>query len=407
MTCIRRGGFAAMTVLVLLAACNPAPPPTAVIVTMPPQVVTIQPTEDPSLQSPSLIAADLGPVAPNARPRVRVSGAGTAHVAWLERQTGNVSLHHRWWTPADRWSGDEVWQTWQGTSPIQWDMTLDGSGLPHAIWSEPGRLTLLRWTGPGAWLTEGVKLAVGGDLNSREYATNFGFAMLGSAVYLVYRDPTPQVPNFRLGFSPDNGKTWEAGPVILTDPYTPTQVHRIALAVSSAGVLHLTMNAGDQLYLHANPDALGRWRGLKTGRDLFEEGRLGDDLALDTQGFPHVILSDREQLYYRHWDGRSWVGPQSPLLGASRGVMAFDLGIDDLAWVIGTAPPDQPRGLWLRMFKGEEASAPVLLKAGEVTECDIDVEAQQVHILAVIDGRLWHFYDQVWPGVNLTRQQIQ
>jgi hypothetical protein len=402
----RRWGLA-LAMAVMLTACAP-PEPTVPATSLP--IATIPPTQNPLLQSATLTLEDLGWVGPDARPRLRVGADGTAHLMWLDRRAGGSSLLYRQWTVENGWSEVETWQVWERAKPIQWDMVLDGSGIPHALWSEPGRLTHLRRSGPGAWHTDDVPLALGGGPTSREYATDFGFAVGGSAFYVVYRDTAPEVPNFRLGYSPNTGKDWEEGEVIFSDPGAPTQVHTIGLTVSQEGVVHLIMNAqGDQIYLHAQSGALDRWRGLAGGQDLFEQGKLGRDVVLDAHGFPHVLLESSGMSYYRFWDGRAWAGLESALLGAAGGSgdMAFALGPDDVAWVIGTAPPGILRGLWLRTFKGRDASQPALLKEGNVTECAIAIGQGRVHVVAVIDGALWHVLDQVEVGYGLPRQQLE
>ncbi|MCZ7545346.1 MAG: hypothetical protein M5R40_18310 [Anaerolineae bacterium] len=227
---------------------------------------------------------------------------------------------------------------------------------------------------------------------------------------MVYRDRQREAPYFRLGYSSNSGKEWDPGAPILTDPATPTQIHAIGLTASEDDVLHLIMSAGsDQLYLHSNPTDRDHWRGLMGGQDLLEQGRLGRDVLLDSHGFPHVILENAGQVYYALWDGRMWVGPYTPLLWSARGVesMAFALGPDDLTWLIGTAPPSGVRGLWLRTYRSGEASDPALLKTGNVTECDIEIGPDRVHIVAVIDGQLWHLTDRLFLGAGLPRHTLE
>ncbi len=409
MTRIRRLGLIIVAFLLTLTACGQEQP-TAVLVTPPSLATTATPTPNPSLLSASLVITELDAVRQNAQPRLRIGSDGTLHFAWLDRQAARTMLRYRQWTKAESWSEAEVLQTWEGTAPIQWDMVLDGTDIPYVMWSEPGRLTLLRRSAPDTLRAQEAPLPVGGDASTRGYMTNFGFTISGSAVYVVYRDTTRDAPFFRLGYSSNSGKEWEKGEPILTDPAAPTLVHPIGLAAGPGGVLHLIMSAGaDQLYLYSNPDDRKHWRGLMSGQDLFEQGRLGRDVKLDSHGFPHVLLESNGQSYYAFWDGRTWIWLQTPLLGAARGTasMGFGLGPDDLTWIIGTAPPQELPGLWLRTFRGRDASDPYLLKTGDLTECDIAVGPERAHIVAVIDGWLWHLTDQAFGVSNLPRHQIE
>ncbi|MBN1285349.1 MAG: hypothetical protein JXB47_08125 [Anaerolineae bacterium] len=413
-----------LCLLCLLAACDGAArqatqTPTLVIATPAPNIVTIAPTRDPRLSGESVIAQDLGPIGSDARPRLAIDREGALHMLWLARSgTGGSALIYRRWMAEANWFDAETWATWKTGAPLQWALAVDDANVPNVVWSEPGRLFFARRDNPVSRIEYELEFDVAGQSITQDYATCFGFTAWGNELYVLYRDDAPWPPNLRLAYSPFSGKDWTQLEAVMPDPGEPSMVYDIGMTAGADGALHLILGAPDnQIYVQRRPGE-ETWQGLVTSRDIFEDGELGRDVAVDAQGAPHLLLNKQGRVYYYFWDGAAWHGAGQPLLQARRGKPVMSLGLtpapDGLAWVLGDGVfedefANPPPGLWLRTFnfKGRDASASWLVQRGSLTEAVIAVGATYTHIAAVLDGHLWHIRVDTSMGAALPRQRLE
>jgi hypothetical protein len=368
------------------------------------------PTIGPELRNPSVQVEALGAASGEARPQLAIDQNGDVHLLWLDQQGREVALKYRQWTSGGGWLEDTATlYTWQSTRPLTWDFLLDQAGTAHVVWAEPGEIyTLTRNTAGGVQYNK-IPVAVAGSTGDTFYKTTYGAALAGNTLYIIYRDDdeSVEVPNYRLAYPDDADGGWQTSDPIIADPSRPTNVTQVSVGFTRNGVTHLLIGVpGDPVYLQHSPDT-EQWRGLATGQDTFV-GNAGRDLVFDERNFPGFLLVYQGGVYFRQWNGTAWAGSSEPLLnaGSSLNALAVAMAPDDVVWVLGQGERNEQQGLWMRTFKGEDASDPNLLLTGRLTESDIAIDDALAHIVAVVDGELWHINIQTSFGSGLPRQRL-